>query len=670
MWLNVQQFAERAEISQRKARQALQRAHSGYLWRKHKLEVRLVEGTGGRSGLSYVVQLRSLPLDLHNAGKAAAVTQHSSSSRSNLPTHSGFSRKVSWFQKTFGDLLETKPGSAERGKAIARLEGEAVIDWNGTPTVLKRRTLYSWIKQYEAEGPVGLKRSKRSDRGKFRCFISRDWDRAVSDRFDDATKSEISDGLRRQVRGLIKGGAVGKVVLVLAADYLKTATIAHGFLSDDLKELERVCRVPRALIRAEQHLKKLHRHKHDRKASDDDRPRVKRTVAGMLPMECVVMDVHHINVLLMRENGTTGTPKLLAFMDLATRRVWCELIFIENKGGVRNVDVIEAFATMAKHPAFGLPQTLYCDNGKEYLFADFLDDAMQLMVPAAGESGKSRVIRALPYNAAAKPIEAWFGYFEQQFLKTCQGYIGDDRMNPKRPALGKLPKPFEGGFKAFQGFFKELLNAYEVLPQSGALNGLSPRQAFEIHVKRGWSATVMDPERLHTVFTRPETRKVRQHAISVGGRIWTCDALDEYFHDTVTVHVPQYHGYNALRLTGPDGAVLGIATPQEELAFNDPRGAKRSAARVKRRNAALRALDKAVPDVDVGAALVEIGKATPPVVPNAPRGTISVTAEVLEDQAIIPDPAQHRSSTDEERQRKEIAAVRQNFLKAMGSQSS
>ncbi|MEP2705246.1 MAG: hypothetical protein ABJQ71_23065, partial [Roseibium sp.] len=101
--------------------------------------------------------------------------------------------------------------------------------------------------------------------------------------------------------------------------------------------------------------------------------------------------------------------------------------------GPRNVDVIEAFVAMAQHSAFGLPKTLYCDNGKEYLFADFLDDAMQLLVPNVGERGKSRVIRALPYNASAKPIEAWFGHFEQQFLKTCPGYIGDDRMNPKRP---------------------------------------------------------------------------------------------------------------------------------------------------------------------------------------------------------------------------------------------
>jgi hypothetical protein len=235
-------------------------------------------------------------------------------------------------------------------------------------------------------------------------------------RLDDEAKAELVDGLRQQVRGLIKAGATGKTVAVPASEYLKKVTVANGVHPDDPLELDRICKVPRALIRSEQHSKKVYRHKNDRKASDDVRPRVKRAITGMRPMDCVVMDVHHINVLLKRENGTTGTPKLLGFMDIATRRISCELVFIETKSGIRYVDVIEAFVAMAQHSAFGLPKTLYCDNGKEYLFADFLDDAMQFLVPTVGEPGKSRVIRALPYNASAKPIEAWFGQFDQSVL--------------------------------------------------------------------------------------------------------------------------------------------------------------------------------------------------------------------------------------------------------------
>ncbi|MEP3427913.1 MAG: helix-turn-helix domain-containing protein, partial [Roseibium sp.] len=228
MWLNVLEFSERSGISPRKARQALQRAHAGKPWRKQILEVRLVDGTGGRSGLSYEVKACSLPRDLQVFCFEPTSLERKFANPTRRSVSSEFSRKVAWFRQTFAILLETEPGSSERGKLIAQIQGNTVIDWTGTPIVLKRRTLYSWIKQYEAKGPIGLKRAKRSDRGKSRCFISREWDRAVSGRFDDEIKAEIADGLRQQVRGLVKGGATGKIVAELACEYLKKVTVANG----------------------------------------------------------------------------------------------------------------------------------------------------------------------------------------------------------------------------------------------------------------------------------------------------------------------------------------------------------------------------------------------------------------------------------------------------------
>lgn len=50
------------------------------------------------------------------------------------------------------------------------------------------------------------------------------------------------------------------------------------------------------------------------------------------------------------------------------------------------------------------------------LFAGYLDDAMQLMWPGFyGPTRTSRIIKALPYNASAKPIERWFGDFEKRY---------------------------------------------------------------------------------------------------------------------------------------------------------------------------------------------------------------------------------------------------------------
>ncbi len=69
---------------------------------------------------------------------------------------------------------------------------------------------------------------------------------------------------------------------------------------------------------------------------------------------------------------------------------------------------------------------------------------------------KSQIIKALPYNAAAKPIEGWFGRFEQQYLRHCPGWRDDDPMNPARPKMGKFQRPSKAGLKFSGPIFRAL----------------------------------------------------------------------------------------------------------------------------------------------------------------------------------------------------------------------
>lgn len=197
--------------------------------------------------------------------------------------------------------------------------------------------------------------------------------------------------------------------------------------------------IPLDFYREERHFQKVYRHKKDRKASHDAKPRILRTTANLEPMDVVVMDVHHINVLLKRETGQTATAKLIAFHDIATGRVFCEIIMFEGKGGVRNADIITAFTNMSMDPAFGLPKVLYVDNGSEYGWADDLQDALKLNIEINGfdwSADRSAVVRAIPYNASAKQVEGWFRQMNQQYFRHIPGWIDDDRMNPKREKLG------------------------------------------------------------------------------------------------------------------------------------------------------------------------------------------------------------------------------------------
>jgi hypothetical protein len=484
------------------------------------IQVRIVHGKGGAGGKQYEVSVNSLPDHLKARLKASQTALKPASNALSLSRNAS-GVEASWWFTLLRPVLDTPKNSPERAKAYTLILSRPLIDWNGQAFAPSLRTLCRKVAKIEAHGMAGLARAKRADAGQSRTILSRQWDAYVP--FDDATKTKIADAVRQEIRGFVKGGARPSKTRVLVRDYLVRTTQAYGFRPNTTKALEKACSIPKHMIDAESKFKAVYQFKNDRKASEDNAPRIRRHTHNLMPMEIVVMDVHHINVLINKESGKTGTPKILAFMDIATQRVWCELIFFEKGGGVRNADNIKAFINMAQHPAFGLPQTLYCDNGSEYLFADYLDDALKLIAPILPFTNerKSKIIHALPYNAAAKPIEGWFGRFEQQFLRHCEGWIDDDRMNPARPQLGKLPKPFTGGFESFKNQFFRLLKSYEYFPQTGNLEGLSPAEKFQEFVDKGWAATVINPENLRTVFTKPERRKLSQGWFQVGSRVWT-----------------------------------------------------------------------------------------------------------------------------------------------------
>jgi len=267
--------------------------------------------------------------------------------------------------------LAHSKGLTERGREIASLDGTKRLNWKGKCQLLCKSVLYRWIEQYERGGIHALGGKVRSDKGVRRVFISRAWTNAVP--FNDWIKATIQDDLKAYVRGLIKGDGQFKQTRVLASEKLIAITGAHGFRVNDPQREAKVFHIPAAFIQVEAQFKAVARHRKDRKASEDDKPRIRRTTAGLEPMEVVVMDVHHINVYVARPDGTYSTPKLIAFHDIATNRVFCELIPFTERGGVRNCDIITGFVNMCQHPAFGVPQFLYVDNGSEYRFRSCRD---------------------------------------------------------------------------------------------------------------------------------------------------------------------------------------------------------------------------------------------------------------------------------------------------------
>ncbi|MGV8936980.1 MAG: hypothetical protein ACOH2J_07630, partial [Allorhizobium sp.] len=633
-----------------------------------KIDAELIDAEhGGNAGKQYAVRVSSLPTQIQQKVKEhfrdAIDPKSLRIDQRGLAEHN-------WKVDLIRPILAQPKGSAERQAEYLRLAGTERVSWRGKPVKLALSTLKWWVQRYETYDGMQLCLAQivRNDKGKQRVFISRTWEKAVP--FDRNTREVIQNDLKMYVRALIKGGAQRKQGLILTAEKLKDMTAAYGFAINNPATAAKVFNIPLDFWREEYRFKGVYRHAKDRKASEDDSPRIRRAVEGLAPMECVVMDVHHINVLVRREDGTTATPKLLAFHDLGTYRVFCEVVLFEEGGGVRNTDVITAFVNMCQNPSFGVPQFLYADNGAEYGFADYLSDALKLgskVIAFAGEDDRNRIIRAKPYNAAAKHVEGWFRQMNQQYFRHIQGWIDDDRMNPKRPTLGKLPAAFSAGFEALCATIYGHLTAYEHMPQKGALSGKSPAMKFREHVSTGWKATVMNPADLLTVFTKPETRFVRKHGIDLKGAVWTCDGLLRHFERQVLVHVPVYHGFSEVLVTDINGNEIGVAVADRPYDVLDARGAKESARRKSIRNKALTDLKKSVPTVDVGAALLDYGRKQLPVVPNEPDGVISVTRSTSSNRVILPvSPEKKNRQQAEDRERPANAFLAGRSAEAIG----
>jgi len=616
MWLTAHNLTDITRLTDRQTRRLISSAQMG----GHALTIRSIACPGG---VRKEVWSESLPAEFQQRLRELDTASIAPMS---LRIDEAGASEQSWKLDIIRPIIAHPKGTSERRAQLRQLVGMKPRDWTGKPRVLTEATLDLWVRTYENSDGLHLCLAKkvRKDKGKSRVFIRKEWDRAIS--FDAATCEAIRHELKQYMRGLIKVGTQRKLAMILTGEKLREFTAREGKNPDTMPPEAFV--VPLDFYREERRFQKVYRHKKDRKASHDAKPRIRRTIEGLQPMDIVVMDVHHMNVLLQREDGTTATPKLIAFHDTATSRVFCELIMFEGKGGVRNTDIITAFIQMCMDPAFGVPKALYVDNGSEYGWADDLQDALKLNIAIKGfdwTHDRSAIIRAIPYNASAKLVEGWFRQMDQQYFRHIPGWIDDDRMNPKREQLGKPMPPYPGTWEEFVHQVKMLVElSYGHAPQSGALKGRSPLATYQAFVDDGWTATLMDPDDLLTVFTKENNYRVTKGSFKAFRRYWTCDELIPYIGERVIVHIPKYHGFSRLRVTDGKGNFIGFAVANEAYEVLDQRGARESARLSSIYNRDLADLDKSAPDIDVLAELMAFGQRRGPVTSNTPDAVISV----------------------------------------------
>lgn len=667
-WLSAPAFADVAGISRRSAARILARALDGAPWRGRTLIVREVHSRGGATGRSFQVRadcledgeaLPTLPDETHAAGMPVPAPAARRSSAVMAERHS-----------IIQPVLQSPSGSAARKLAVT----EAARQAGKT-----KSTIYRWIASYEEQGLAGLGRQATPSRGRRMHFITRGWDAAVP--FDDAVKEEIAATLQRYVRSLWAANTEygWRWVARMAGTRLEELTRAAGFDGD----LRRICKLPHNLVMRERPYRALAILKQDAKRWHDEyRPRVRRTRAGRWPMEIVVGDVHPIDVLLPRPDGSTFTAKLIAFEDWANARVFFYPVFLEKGEGIRQEHVAEAFMAMTQDPCWGLPQLLYLDNGGEYGAMELIEDAMRLNTQVRAledddelseqlRNRRRAIVKARPYNASAKSIESAFSALERGVFSMLPGWIGGNRMAKKTANVGRPPTPYPHGEDAFRKDLQNALIAYETHPQTGLLNGRSPRQALEDALESGWRPMAVSPGAVLAAFARDESRMLRQGSFSYDGRRYTARELWGLPAGTALhLRVPIFGGREEIPVMAEDGSLLCMAQAERLYDVLDREGAREAGRRQAAALADIAAMRADIDPIDGRDLLAEIAEreGSGPVPESSGIVRLSEGMEAV-GRALERAPAARRAEKDEQDEisKERSWEARERFLRKAGA---
>lgn len=576
-WLPAGDFARLVGISTDVARRVLRDCHSGKRWRGVELLVRKAPSPGGPKGLRYEVAAASLPSEIVPQARAVLVPAGEG------PSHDLEPWKLAAVQSV---RRAGKPGSAERAAAVRKLAAElSYPDGRKRGKPVSERTIRAWVKEYESGGYAALSRKGRADAGSRRVTVSRAWDRAAAEAgLDGAARQMVLERLEQAIKEEFKAGGSWQTVQLNVTPVLCRASTQAGMTIPAGVAFD-LCKVPRNVIERFRPYKAVNIYRRDAGLSAAiQTPRVTRDRSHLAPMEWVAGDVHHIDIAFQRADGSLCTIKAIAWLDLATNRLFVTPVLLEKGAGVRREHVLRSFADMCADPSWGVPSRLYLDNGSEYALLDELTRDLLKLKELAGRAVDVRALedlepgvqKAKPYNPQAKVIETTFAILEKKVLPQLPGHMGGNRMKKKTENQGKAPVPYDGDFESFAHDLRLSLDYYHRAPQHGHLNGKSPNDRFAHWISHGWQSVTLDRQQLEIAFSKIVTRKVHAGGVfSIDGRKYRDDALLSLGGTgRITVRVPLIGRGDVVYAFDDEDKLLCAALRAPVFAFGDPAGAK------------------------------------------------------------------------------------------------
>lgn len=482
------------------------------------------------------------------------------------------------------EVLQTHPRSYERGVELRR----ANMKW-----AVPIRTMQRWIARIEAsDGDINSLTQQRTSRvfGR-RVAVSRSFDRAYTAHGYDVNELPL---LGAKVDQLIQAAwaspaqragwqQVRREVVTAFSRYLHAKEIQVPSEAITLSQRR---------TRESRYFRIVDIREHDRKTYDDQRPRIRRANNQLLPMQQIVMDVKVVDCTVTRPDGTAAWPRMIAFMDTGTNRLFRRFFLLKAGEGIRQEHVAAAFLEMVGDSKWGFPQQLYRDNGSEFLILDSIRQALQQLQ----ERQAPTIINARPYSGASKPIESKFSTLDRFVFSQMRGWTGGNRMRKKTAHLGKPPAPYPGSFEQFIHEADDRIAAFESIPiSSGPFAGKSPIQLIDEHVTRGWRSLLIPVDRIDAAFCTRERRRVSRGYLKISGSMYRHPSLVS--GQALTIALPWRRHANPLAFIPQDG---WVRLERDHLfAPTDPAGARASEIRRREHDAAVRRLKGLAGQIDL-----------------------------------------------------------------------
>lgn len=384
MWIGAAEIGDLAGVS----RQAVQKALSTGRWRGVDLVIREVPASVGQGGKLVEVHVDSLPADLKAAwylGQGIAlhdrvepgtgrVVQVPEAAAQNDPRWEARVAVARWRLDRIRAAVAHPKGSAARRAALETVVGLVVTAPDGRRKALTRSTLYAWGAACDEGGLHGLVDKPRADKGVKRCIVSLVWDGVFGGLISAADHAQVGEALTGHIRSLWASGESGWRAIC------EKATTRLIEFSQDLRvpafealpqgrpgggpgvgSRFGLCDVSRKRVGAESGYRIIAVKTRDNAVYQDRiAPTIRRDYSLIMPREIVVGDVHPMDIMVLRADGSKAYPKAISWFDPATAEIHMTIALLEKNEGIRREHVAMAFEAMVAD--WGLPKLLYLDN--------------------------------------------------------------------------------------------------------------------------------------------------------------------------------------------------------------------------------------------------------------------------------------------------------------------